>query len=148
MAGIVETEACLRFYGEGLDPDELTRLLGKEPSDSHRTGDQLRRRVAKTGAWFLEAPRRQPGDISSQISEMFEGTTEDLSVWTGLSHRFQGDVYCGFFMSERGESLILPVETLDALAKRGLRLQVEIYAPIEEDNPPGEETATPSPTGA
>lgn len=148
MPDIGESAASLRFFGDDLDPDEVTRLLGKAPSKSQRKGDQLSGRVTKTGAWFLDASPRQPGDICGQIAEILEGASEDLGVWMNLSDQFQGDVYCGVFMSERSESLILSVETLAALAKRGLRIQFEIYDPVQEDSSPGEEIAIPSPTGA
>ena len=58
--------ACLRIFGETLVPDEITRLLGAQPTNSRLKGDvkyrsrEGRETIAKEGAWFLRADDRAP----------------------------------------------------------------------------------------
>ena len=60
-----ECGVCLAIYGEELDPDEITQLLGCQPTDSHLRGDKKGPRSPgfSKGAWFLDNARR-----SSQYS--------------------------------------------------------------------------------
>ena len=42
MARLSESAASLRFFGDNLDPEKLTRLLGSEPSIGRRKGESRR----------------------------------------------------------------------------------------------------------
>ncbi len=54
---IDEVAVALRFFGEVIDPDEITRLLGCKPSSVRRKGevvpDKRYHRIASTGFWIL-----------------------------------------------------------------------------------------------
>ena len=41
MAAIGRVRASLRVFGEALDPDEVSALLGRPPSRQHRKGDKI-----------------------------------------------------------------------------------------------------------
>ena len=41
MAAIGRVRASLRVFGEALDPDEVSALLGRPPSRQHRKGDKV-----------------------------------------------------------------------------------------------------------
>lgn len=68
MAHLSESLMTLRIYGEALDPDEITRLLGAAPSRSRRRGDVQarwkdgREVIAKEGMWLLNVEKRMPED--------------------------------------------------------------------------------------
>jgi hypothetical protein len=51
-----ETYATLRIMHASLDPDEVTKLLGIEPTETQRVGDSLGsigKRKAALAGWFL-----------------------------------------------------------------------------------------------
>jgi hypothetical protein len=138
MSQLDETRVAIRFFGEDLDPDELTHLLGGTPTLRRRTSDTINvrgraDRFAKTGTWQLEAEPARPGDLDRQTKAIFGRLTDDLAVWKDLTMRFQADVYCGLFMRESNEGLRLAPDTLLALASRGLVLEWDIFAPRQAD---------------
>jgi len=77
MALLSGSAASLRFFGDDLDPDELTKMLGGQPTKSEEKGDEFvgkvtgQKRIAQCGGWWLSAERREPGDFDAQISPRY-----------------------------------------------------------------------------
>jgi len=147
MAAVYETVASLRIFGDDLDPDEISALLGASPTSSARKGEirvskSGRERTERTGRWLLEAVYRQPGDLDSQIAELLSPLTGDIAVWRRLVAQFEVDIFCGLFMKESDEGLDLRPETLEMLGSRGLSLGLCIYGPLSEETvePKGEQS--------
>jgi hypothetical protein len=139
MTALNRTAASLRIFGEDLDPDEITNLLGKEPDDIERRGQVIRNpksgteRTARRGRWSIQVKRRSPGDLDAQIAALLDGTTDDLSRWQRVTSAFDADIFCGLFLEEENEGLILAPTTLKNLGDRGLFLSLDIYAPARDD---------------
>lgn len=133
MGELSETHASLRFFGDDLDPDEITRLLGKSPTKAERKGDVIRRDGAvpdltlRQGSWRLDAHSVVPGNLDAQIAELLRGSSPDLNIWRRLSAAYRGDVFCGLFLRTYNEGLSLSPTTLQSLADRGLLLDLDIY---------------------
>src|SRR5262249_30148427 len=64
---------CLRVCGDSLDPEEVTRLLGRAPTRSQRKGQPVlsasgeTKRIARTGSWLLDQPVRGDVTIEEEI---------------------------------------------------------------------------------
>jgi len=134
LAVISKTAASLRFFADGLDPDEITAALGKAPTVKYRKGETIEssngeQRIARTGRWSLETEPRVPGDLDQQIAEILQGTTNDFEVWRALTKSYRADVFCGLFMETQDEGLELSPETTLALGRRGLVIGLCLYAP-------------------
>ena len=132
MAQIHQTTIGLRFFGDDLDPEEITARLKHPPSFSARKGEigmtkSGQDRVARTGSWRLNAPDRTPGDLDGQIIELFASLSMDFAAWEDLAGRFGGNLFCGLFMNESNEGLTLSAKTMKELASRGLVLHLDIY---------------------
>jgi Domain of unknown function (DUF4279) len=60
--------ATLRFTGDTLDPDEISRIVKEEPTRAYRKGQQYRpgprspEVTGKTGVWYFSTRRRIPGN--------------------------------------------------------------------------------------
>ena len=132
MGALSKTAASLRFFGDDLDPDEVTRLLGKQPLAAERRGEifrtRSRERVARQGAWRVEVERRGPGDLDGQIAELLAGTTEDLAVWRHLTAKYWAEIFCGLFLKEYNEGICVSARTLQMLGERGINLDLDIYS--------------------
>jgi len=129
--------ACLRFFGDDLEPGEITRLLGADPDRSERRGDERVGKsghvyVAKRGNWRLRATRREPEALEEQVTELLGRLTQDLSVWAALGARFEIDLFCGIFMGTGNDELVLSPQTLAALGARGIQLHLDIYDASED----------------
>lgn len=137
MPELEETAACLRFFGDDLDPDYVSQRLGKKGHREERRGDVRqfrsgRTRVAKMGGWTLRAERRAPGDLNGQLRELFEGLSDDLSVWADLlAYSDRADVFCGLFLEEQTGGVHLEPDVLKLVVDRGLMIDFDIYACME-----------------
>jgi hypothetical protein len=138
MPQLWRSAAALRIFGETLQPDEITRLLGSPPTSCRLKGDVKyrskdgRETIAKEGMWMLNATDCEPEDANGQVMEILGRLTDDLGVWSTLSQRFGIDLYCGWFMQESNEGLEFTPATLAALSARGIRLGIDIYAPSKD----------------
>jgi hypothetical protein len=145
VAGIYRTRASLRFFGDDLDPEAVSALLGASPTSSARKGEAWTSKrgtqeTARTGWWLLHVARRQPGDLDRQLVELLSPLTSDTAVWRSLVTRYKADIFCGLFMKDGNEGLVLRPETLAMIGACGLSLGFDIYgAPSGDgDAPEGE----------
>lgn len=129
--------ATLRFFGDDLVPEELTRTLGAKPTEACVKGQEQvsrstgRVRIAKTGSWRLKAKRREPEDLEAQIFELLAQLSDDMNVWASLA-RYKPDLFCGIFMGSSNDGLPLSAKALLALGQRGIALDLDIYNSDDE----------------
>lgn len=135
MAVIARTKTSIRFFGDKLVPDEMSLLLGCEPTYKHQKGEVLigrntgKRRIAKTGLWRLEANEAEPGDLDHQIQDILSRLTNDMDVWSDLVGRYEVDLFCGLFMDSGMEGIGISSENLRLLGDRGVEIGFDIYGP-------------------
>ena len=137
MAELARAVATLRIFGDALDPAEVTRVLGVEPSTAERKGEAIAGRsghvrVAKTGRWDLRLDECVPGDPDAQVQGLLARIRADIVVWRALASRFDIDLFCGWFMAGGNEGVELSPATLLALGERGIRLGIDLYAPDDD----------------
>lgn len=123
----VETSACLRFFGDDLDPDELTSLLGGEATTKARKGEMKPGgRIHKTGSWLLESGFAAGDNLDAQICGILESLNPDASVWRHLAARFHSDMFCGVWLIGKPGIELQPA-AMKMLGDRGLPLELDIY---------------------
>ena len=132
MSLLHESDATLRFFGDSLDPNEITTLLRIAPTVGVARGATWRTslgclKVASTGSWRLEVGRRTPGDLDEHISDLLALPTSDLRVWRDLTSRFEADIFLGLWLGSFNEGFELSNSMLANVASRGLRLSFDIY---------------------
>jgi hypothetical protein len=137
MACIGKSAATLRISGDDLVPEDVSILLGSQPTTSYRKGDVKSMRSGgelkrKTGSWSLQTADHEPENLDMQVAELLGGLTQNLDIWVALSQRFKLDLFCGLFMECTNEGLSLSPETLRQLGVRGIEIGLDIYAPIRE----------------
>ena len=133
MGALWSTAVSLRFFGDALDPEQVTIALGHPPDAGIRRGELWRpsRRgrevIARTGSWRREVPRREPGDLDDQIVQLLAPLTTDMAVWKHLTSSFEADIFCGLFLESMNEGLEISPQTLLAVGQRNLTLGLDIY---------------------
>ncbi|MEQ4209780.1 DUF4279 domain-containing protein [Actinopolymorpha sp. B9G3] len=131
MAELARALAALRVAGEELVPDAITTALGCEPSRSWAKGEAwISHGVTRTrrfGLWSLDAEETTPADVDAQVATIRGRLTSDEAVWRDLGARYTVDLFCGWFMERGNEGVTLEPETMLALGRRGIPLDVDLY---------------------
>lgn len=141
MAEVHETSASLRFHGDDLDPEEISRALGAQPTRSGKKGGiwvtpRGKPIVARTGYWNFSTGRESPGNLEQQIIGIVSVMSNDLDAWRGFAARYRGNIFVGLFLSGFNEGLSLSPSTLSAIALRGLVLDLDIYSGEDKEEVP------------
>ncbi|HTM19921.1 MAG TPA: DUF4279 domain-containing protein [Kofleriaceae bacterium] len=118
----------LRFFGDDLDPADISRILGAEPTISRRKGDRIPDgRTAETGSWLLSAEPMSRSSLESQIDSLFARLTQEAGLWRPLALKYRGDLFCGLWSLEWNCGAELSAEMLQRISARGLRMCFDIY---------------------
>ena len=137
MSEVSEYTISLRFFGDDLNPEEISSQLGAQPSTSCRKGDVFHGkkgdRIEKTGAWLLRASTKPGESFEPLIDALLNGLTQDMQIWKSLATKYDGDLYCGVWLSESNQGMELSPGLMARLGERGLRLGLDIYAKADED---------------
>lgn len=138
---------CLRVYGDDLDPDTVSVLLGAAPTSACRKGE-IRRgkrydRIEKQGKWLLDQDWVRGVPLDDLINRLLDRLTSDLVVWRELIGRYKVDLFCGLKLELWNRGLGLSPKTLIRVGERGLELGLDIYfagksEPEAEQGPPGD----------
>jgi hypothetical protein len=115
-AGTVVSNAGINFAGERLEPGEITRLLGVEPSTAYRKGEVYKRTHGhevrgRTGLWRLTTKQRlESAELADHLAYLVEilfpgGSDKFVEPLRALMRKFdlQADVDC-FWYGEHGAS--------------------------------------------
>lgn len=122
----------LRFYGDSLDPRELSNRLGDVATNAAAKGGTWltpsgAERVAKKGFWSVRLAAGDADTFGDQIAKLFATLSPDFATWRELSERYEGNLFVGLFLGSSNEGLTIAPETALAIAERGLDLQLDIY---------------------
>ncbi|WP_230635852.1 DUF4279 domain-containing protein [Sphingomonas sp. Leaf4] len=133
MGQLHTSAVSLGFFGDDLDPVEITQALGATPTVGVRKGDPWHtatgaEKIATRGQWRLVSERRQPGDPDGQINDLLDRLSDDLPRWRSLAGRYRGRIFCGLFLASGNEGVTFQPETLTRTGERGLLLDLDIYS--------------------
>lgn len=126
-------ESCvtLRFFGEDLEPDTLTALLGCSPTHAVRRGDPFPKigcsQRARMGSWRLAGPTESGKSLDQQIMDILCRVNSDLSIWKQLSEKYDADLFCGLWLNDANRSTKLSPRVTKEISARGLELNLDIY---------------------
>jgi hypothetical protein len=134
---MAESTVSLRIFGDDLEPEAVSRLLGCTPDSSYRNGDLISpgrsENKRKFGMWSIKATRAESEAYDSQIQQVLSRVSQDRTIWKLLRARFKIDLFCGFFMDTKNQGFCLSVASLEALARLGIEPGFDIYAPTPEE---------------
>jgi hypothetical protein len=142
MGPLHEAVATLRVSRTDLDPDDVSRLLGMQPTYSQReardpvSSAAVPPQAIRRGLWRLKAQATETADIDHQVSALLSQLTQDLSVWGCLAANYKIDLFCGWFMKEGNEGVEISPTSLSRLGERHVMLALDMYGPsdrIRED---------------
>ncbi len=141
-ANCLLAHATFRVVGDRLEPDDVTRALGLQPSQALRSGQlvptpsQIRRQ--ELGVWLLKSE----GHIASTSLERHLNYLLDL-IEPGAaalrelqaSQGVTADFFC-FWMSATGHGgPVFSAEVLQRVALVGAELGIDFYGGVEDEAP-------------
>jgi hypothetical protein len=132
-----KASVSIRFFGDELDPNELTKLLECEPSEAYKKGyvitTTVMPRTVKTGMWFLSVERNTEQTLEEIILELLEKLTKDLKVWKKLSEQFEISIYCGAWIMGWNRDVWFNADLLTKIAERNLSIGLAIYCDGDDE---------------
>jgi hypothetical protein len=130
VGGMVdETRASLSIYGDDLDPDAVSAVLGCVPSHCHRKGDYHRQsqHPFSTGAWIFTVEGKAPRGPSELIEMLLGRFPSDATFWRSLMERYQVSVRVGIHTGGWNRGFGLTVGTISVLARTGIAVEFDLY---------------------
>lgn len=146
VGGLVdEASVCLAVYGEDLDPDEVSELLGRSPTSSHRRGERRgpRSPLYKRGGWFLELRGTAPEEPEELAAKLLGQLPSDEGVWQKLSQLYEVQLRLAFHMTGWNRGFDLSAGLVAMIARLHASVSVDIYSYAEDDDTEAVDPATP-----
>lgn len=135
MATIGRVRASLRVFGDTLEPEEVSALLGHKPTRQHRKGDKIdgrggakRDAIEPTGAWILDSALSERIDVEEHVEVLLSSLSNDMDEWASLTDRFSASIHCGLFLDQYNEGFELSPRVAQGLSERGLVIAFDIYS--------------------
>ena len=131
MAAIARSRVSLRVFGDSLEPEEVSSLLGREPTRSHRTGDKSATNssaIEPTGAWILDSGLSEKSEIEDHVEALLSSVSNDNDEWASLTSRFSASILCSAFLDQYNEGFELSPRLAQSLAERGLVIAFDLYS--------------------
>ena len=127
---IARVRVSLRVFGDSLEPDEVSALLGREPTRSHRKGDKIPSTSSSepTGAWILDSGLTEKAEIEDHVEALLSPVSNDSDEWASLTSRFSASILCSAFLDQYNEGFELSPRLAQSLADRGLVIAFDIYS--------------------
>ena len=140
--GTLKTYASLRFAGDRLEPEQITKILGRRPKTAYRKGEIYRRSRGheargRTGLWLLSSKGQvDSGDLNDHLAYLLKllfspGEAQRLERLRSLMHEdgLEVDISC-FWHGERGA---LPPVVSAATRNAFARLPATIETDFDTD---------------
>jgi hypothetical protein len=118
-------------FGDALQPDEVSALLGCQPTRFHRKGDKGSKNGSapeRTGAWILDSQLSEKAEIEEHIEGLLGPISNDSDEWANLTSRFSASILCSIFLDQYNEGFELSPRLAQSLADRGLVIAFDIYS--------------------
>ena len=134
---IDDASVSLGIYGDDLDPEEITRILGLSPTSSHRRGDRMRPDGApfQTGAWgYQVASDDAPEAADLVLGRLLDRLPSDPALWTGLGQQYDIRIFFCIGFEGWNKGFCLSARNIQRSATLGVRVEFDLYA--SENKPP------------
>jgi hypothetical protein len=131
---IDEIGVCFAVYGEELDPDRVTALLGCPPTSSHRRGEQRgpRNPPFMKGAWLLAVRGRAPRQVEELTVELMDRLPRDEKMLQRVRDVYEVQLRIALHLGGFNEGFELSPGVVEKIAKLRVPVLFDIYADAEE----------------
>ena len=131
VGGLVdESSATLCIYGHDLEPDDVSRLVGAEPTSAFRRGYKRTKSSPrmKHGAWFLRVEGPAPMGPDDHLKTLLGLITSSRSDWQKIRRRYDVRIGIGIHFNGWNRGFDLKPETVAGVSRLGIEVGYDIYA--------------------
>ncbi|ESU24559.1 hypothetical protein FLJC2902T_31990 [Flavobacterium limnosediminis JC2902] len=139
IGGIFEEFSVgVNFYSNKLNKQEITELLGVEPTKSwnpnerHSVGNSNKTRITNWGKWYLSS-KRDKTDLNVKLTNLLQSLTTDLDKWKILTSKYEAWIDVAGYMENWNRGFTLNPEIMKMLSDRNLKIEFDIYYYSTED---------------
>ena len=139
ISGSVKYDVCFRIADDGLDPLEITAMLGIAPSKAHKKGDPNTSTTKKgktiefspfsTGVWLIHSDVGEHADLEHHIRNLLFQLYPLKAELAELSQRkYRMDMFCGAFIYEAHQpGFDIKSDVLLQLGELNIAIGLSIY---------------------
>jgi|GEM_PF-1097883 len=136
-----ETSVTLSVYSEELDREEVSSLLGTQPTKAWNSGElhpvgngrSGKQRIVDWGKWWFSS-KRNCEPIETKIRQILQSCTGDLKAWQILTSKYDVWLTIAAYADNWNRELRLPADILQLLAERNLSLDIDAYFYGDDDD--------------
>lgn len=126
---------ALRVFADQLDPNEVTRFIGIQPTDAERKGAKKspekgdKYTIPRVGRWCFETTDTECGewDVEEVVKYVLAKFPSRPEFWKALHERYQVSLYCDLLLEAMNRGFENSPGVLGMLAERQLKLELDIY---------------------
>jgi hypothetical protein len=127
------SKAAFCIYGDTLQPDEISRDLGLQATNSGLKGERQSKypktRQLRTSMWILGSPLDDHLPLQDHLGWLLDALESKLDVVRGTATRYDARLFCGY-SSEHGQGgCTFDIALLERLARLGVPLVLDLYPP-------------------
>ena len=123
----------LCIYGDDIDLQAISTMLGCEPTEAHRRGEEIgkRKRPATIGLWSVESPT----DLSfeDKLEYLVKSTTPEHKTWDALAATHRIKLNCTIFLHSWTEGFEIPTDLLAEIGNRHWQFGLSMYSAEGEE---------------
>lgn len=114
---------------DSFDPDEITRRLGVEPSDSWRQGDihPRTRMERKFSRWCLNSRLAHSEPLETHIADVLAQLDQNADAFASISKEYGGCMQLVGYFHEGYPGLDFDAQLVARLARYGLSVDFDFY---------------------
>jgi hypothetical protein len=126
------SRAALRISGDTLAPDQMTAILGSEPTESGIKGERFSTRhsaARRTSFWLLESPLKDSLPLADHLEWLLDLVEPKLDLIGSVAEKWRVDFFCGFASGNGQGGTTFESDLLRRLAHLGIPLVLDLYPP-------------------
>ena len=127
VPSIDQSTVSIRFIGEGLNPDEISKRLLLTES----VRPIVKTKGKRTIVWSVGYPEADPDELGRKIEILLDWFTKDITIWKEIAGIYKGEIFCGLFLDGWNRGFELSIELLRAISDRDLSIGFDIYSPTD-----------------
>jgi hypothetical protein len=124
---VEESRAGLYIYNKDIDIPLITKLAGREPTESHIKGEVIgKRRPAFIGLRGFEAPSEL--SFSDKLTYLVKNTSSKKLSWEKIAEKNDIQMRCVIFLHSWNEGFDIPSEIIAEIGKRHWKFGLSMYS--------------------